>query len=135
MHSKKKREDARKNWDSFVGLKLLREMKKHCIEHDSWSSFTRLRRAAEGREANVADLRNLDLLWTKVVRRLHERVYENEEARGTPLEQLEALMSKDPKLAQDSLLRMDLLRAQTSWKRSLCHNLTREAGFHPTWSI
>ena len=96
--------------EANVGLKLLRDMKKHCIDHDSWSSFTRLRRASEGREANVADLRNLDLLWTKVVRRLRERVYENEEARGTPLEQLEVLMSKDPKLAQDNLLREEYAR-------------------------
>lgn len=96
--------------EANVGLQLLREMKKHYIEHDSWCSFTRLQRAAEGGEANVADLRNLDLLWTKVVRRLRERVYENEEARGTPLEQFEVLMSKDPKLAQDSLLREEYAR-------------------------
>jgi len=96
--------------EANVGLNLLREMKKHCIEHDTWSSFTRLRRASEGGKANVADLRNLDLLWTKVVRRLRERVYENEEARGTALEQLEVLMSKDPKIAEDSLLREEYAR-------------------------
>jgi len=96
--------------EANVGLKLLKEIKKRCIENYSWASFTKLQKASEAGIAGVADLRTLDLLWTEVVRRLRQRVYENEEAQRTPLEQLEALMNSDPKIAKDKLLQEERAR-------------------------
>jgi len=95
---------------SNVGLKLLKDIKKRSIENYSWASFARMKRALEKVSADVVDLKQIDLLWTEVVRRLHLRVYQNEEARGTPLEQLEILMNNDPKLAKDRLLQEEHMR-------------------------
>ncbi len=96
--------------EANVGLELMRKIKKRCIDSYSWASFAKMQRASEDGIADVEDLRNLRLLWTGVVRRLSQRVYENEEARVTLLEQLEALMSRDPKIAQDRLLQEEYAR-------------------------
>ncbi len=96
--------------EANVGLELLKDIKKRCIENYSWASFARMKRALEKVSADVVDLRQIDLLWTEVVRRLHLRVYENEEARGTPLEQLEILMNNDSRLARDRLLQEEHVR-------------------------
>ena len=89
--------------EADIGLELVKKMKKRSIEHYAWASFVKTEKASEKGTENVdiADLRNLYLLWTGVVRRLNDRIYENEEYQASPLEQLEAIMRKDPKLAGD----------------------------------
>jgi hypothetical protein len=97
--------------EAHVGRELLTDMKKRSIENYSWASFAKMKRALDGEvPADVEDLRQIDLLWTEVVRRLHLRVYQNEEAQRTPLEQLEALMISDPKLAKDRALQEEHVR-------------------------
>jgi hypothetical protein len=96
--------------EANIGLELMKKVKKHCIENYCWVSFVKMQRASEDGTADVADLRNLYLLWTGVVRRLNERIYENEECRGTPLEQLEAIMRRYPKLAKDKYLLAEYMR-------------------------
>jgi hypothetical protein len=96
--------------EANVGRELVKNIKRRCVENYSWASFARMKRALKGKSADVVDLRQIDLLWTEVVRRLHLRVYQNEEARGTPLEQLEILMNNDSKLARDRLLQDERMR-------------------------
>src|SRR3989442_3173619 len=89
--------------EANIGLELMKREKKRSIDHYSWASFVELQRASESgtEDADLEDLRSLYLLWTGVVRRLNDRVYENEEYKVSPLEQLETLMRRDPKLARD----------------------------------
>ena len=89
--------------EANIGLELMKKMKKYAVEHYFWASFAKTQKAAEGITENVdkEDLKNLYFLWTGVVRRLNDRIYENEEYKASPLDQLEAMLRKDPKLASD----------------------------------
>ncbi len=89
--------------EADIGLDLMKKMKKHSVEHYFGSDFAKTHKAAEGDTEKVdrGDLRNLYFLWTGVVRRLNDRIYENEEYKASPLEQLEAILRADPKLASD----------------------------------
>jgi hypothetical protein len=95
--------------EANIGLELMREVKKRSIEHYSWASFVKMQKVAEGEteEADMEDLRSLYLLWTGVVRRLNDRVYENKEYELSPLEQLEAFIRKDPKLTSDEYVQAE----------------------------
>ena len=64
--------------EANTGLKLLKAIKQHCIEDYSWSDFSKMKRALGEEKADLADLRNLCLLWTEVVRRVRQRVYESQ---------------------------------------------------------
>lgn len=89
--------------EANIGLELMKKMKKYAVEHYFWADFAKTQKAAEGDTEKIdrEDLKNLYFLWTGVVRRLNDRIYENEEYKASPLEQLEAMLRKDPKLASD----------------------------------
>lgn len=95
--------------EANIGLELLREVKKWCIDHYSWASFVHTQKVAEGatQKADREDLRILSLLWTGVVRRLNDRVYENEDYELSPLQQLEAIIRKVPKLSSDAYVQAE----------------------------
>lgn len=96
--------------EATIGLELMRKIKRHCIASYSWSSFTRLRRADEDEATSLDCLTDLYLLWTVVVRRLSQRVYKNEEYQVSPLERLEGMIGKDPRLARDSSIQAEYTR-------------------------
>jgi len=96
--------------EATIGLELMRKIKKHCIASYSWSSFTRLQRADEDEATSLESLTDLYLLWTVVVRRLSQRVYKNEEYQVSPLERLEGMIRKDPRLARDSSIQAEYTR-------------------------
>lgn len=92
--------------EATIGLGLLNETKKHCVETYSWAHFTKMLRALDQDTAavEVEDVRTIGFMWTKVVRRLRDRIYRNPEYPGTPLEEVEAMFSNDPALANDPRL-------------------------------
>jgi hypothetical protein len=77
--------------EAHIGVALLASIKKHHVEHYSWASFAKMKKALEGAEPDVKDLRNIGVLWAEVVRRLHVRVYSNKEFESTITEQLEQI--------------------------------------------
>jgi hypothetical protein len=93
--------------EATIGLELMRKIKRHCIASYSWSSFSRLQRADEDEATSLDSLTELYLLWTVVVRRLSQRVYKNEEYQVSPLERLEGMIRKDPRLARDSSIQAE----------------------------
>ncbi len=77
--------------EAHIGAELLRTIKKHAIENYTWSCFAKMMKALEGGEPDVEDLKNISVLWAKVVRRLHLRVYDNYEFEMTITEQIDQL--------------------------------------------
>lgn len=86
--------------EATIGLELLKRLKKDSIEHYAWSSFARIHDPENG-ALDREDLKRINLLWTSVVRRLNQRIYENQEYKKTPLEQVEAILKGDSRLASD----------------------------------
>ncbi len=93
--------------EAAIGLDLLAEIKKRCIETYSWAHFARMRHALDQAttEAEVEDLRTIGTAWTIVVRRLRERIYQNPEYPQTPLEEVRALLDNNPALVNDKQLK------------------------------
>ena len=96
--------------EAAIGLELMRKIKRHCVASYSWASFTRLQRADEEEATSLESLTELYLLWTVAVRRLSQRVYQNEEYQVSPLERLESMIRKDPRLAGDSSIQAEYAR-------------------------
>ncbi len=77
--------------EAHIGVELLRTIKKHAIERYTWASFAKMKKGLESGEPDVEDLKNIEILWAEVVRRLHVRVYDNHEFEMTLSEQIEQL--------------------------------------------
>ena len=77
--------------EAYIGLEMLRTLKKHAIERYTWASFAKMKKGLECGEPDVEDLKNIEILWAEVVRRLHVRVYDNREFEMTLTEQIEQL--------------------------------------------
>jgi len=77
--------------EAFIGLELLTTLKKHAIERYTWASFAKMKKGLESGEPDIEDLKNIEVLWADVVRRLHVRVYDNREFEMTITEQIEQL--------------------------------------------
>jgi hypothetical protein len=95
--------------EATIGSELLKKLKQSAIEHDCWAEFARLQKAAAGdtEEVDREVLKHLYFLWTTVVRRLQDRIYANADYQVSPLEQLETILRKDPKLAADEHLQAE----------------------------
>jgi len=77
--------------EAYIGLEMLRTLKKHAIERYTWASFAKMKKGLESGEPDIEDLKNIEVLWADVVRRLHVRVYDNREFEMTITEQIEQL--------------------------------------------
>lgn len=85
--------------EANIGAELLKSLKKHAIQTDSWADFTRLKQILAGQQPDLEELRMLQLLWTGIVKRLHVRIYHHPEFEPTlteKIEQLEHLLSGAP---------------------------------------
>lgn len=101
--------------EAHIGVALLANIKKHHVAHYSWASFAKLKKALEGGEPDIKDLRNLGVLWAEVVRRLHVRVYSNKEFEGTlteQIEQIEKLLGAVPGRTKEEKEYKNLLQAE-----------------------
>jgi hypothetical protein len=110
--------------EAHIGLELLSTIKKHAIERYTWASFAKMKKGLESGEPDVEDLKNIDILWGEVVRRLHVRVYDNQEFAMTiteQIEQLEKLMSTtsartEQEKAYKTVLQAEFERLETEFK-------------------
>lgn len=101
--------------EAHIGLELLRTIKKQCVENYSWVRFAKMKKALESGEPDVEDLRNITLLWSEVVMRLHVRVYNNKEFEMTlteQIEQLEKLLSVAPARTKEEKEYKNILQAE-----------------------
>jgi hypothetical protein len=111
------------------GVALLASIKKHHVDHYSWASFAKMKKALEGAEPDVKDLRNLALLWAEVVRRLHVRVYSNKEFEGTiteHIEQIEKLLGAVPGRTEEEKECKNLLQAEYVSLKKQRDNMSEE---------
>lgn len=85
--------------EAYIGLEMLRTLKKHAIERYTWASFAKMKKGLESGEPDIEDLKSIEVIWADVVRRLHVRVYDNREFAMTISEQigqLDKLVSTTP---------------------------------------
>ena len=82
----------------MIGAELLKSIKKHTIENNSWADFARLKHVLAGQKPDREELRTLQLLWTGIVKRLHVRIYQIriEPILTERIEQLEHLVRGGP---------------------------------------
>jgi len=89
--------------EANIGLELMKSLKKDAIKNYDWGTFARIA-DPDHYLLDKEDLKRMHLLWACVVRRLNQRVYENEEFKKTPLEQVEAILRSDSRLANDPVI-------------------------------
>jgi len=109
--------------EANIGARLLGSLKKRAIEQNAWASFSGLKRALEGAEPDLEELRTIQLLWSTVVRRLHVRIYRNPEFALTlteQLEQLERLLSSVPGRPAQTAVR------DSEWSRARAGKAAKE---------
>lgn len=77
--------------EATIGAQLLETIKKRAIENNSWAMFARLKHVLEGGKPDVEALRDIQVFWSMIVRRLHVRLYHNPEFALTLTEHMEQL--------------------------------------------
>jgi hypothetical protein len=85
--------------EASIGAELLKSLKKHAIETNSWADFAHLKQILAGQQPDLEELRTLELLWTGIVKRLHVRIYHNLEFEPTLTEKIghvEGLLRSTP---------------------------------------
>lgn len=80
--------------EASIGAVLLKSLKKHAIETNSWVDFARVKQILVGQQPpDLEELRTLQLLWAGIVKRLHVRIYHNPEFEPTLTEKIEHVES------------------------------------------
>jgi hypothetical protein len=74
--------------EANIGTQILKTLKKQAIEQNSWLAFTHLKDALAWKEQDVEVIKNIQLLWGTVIRRLHARLYHCPEFEPTLTEQM-----------------------------------------------
>jgi len=92
--------------EANIGLELLKRLKKDAIKNYAWANFTRIS-DPDHHVLDKGDLKRIHLLWACIVHRLNQRIYENEECKKTPLEQVEAILRNDSRLANDPAIQQE----------------------------
>lgn len=77
--------------EADIGAQLVKTIKKHCVEHNTWDDFVRMKDALAWKVRDVADIQSIQAIWGVLVRRLHVRVYQNPEFQPTLTEHIEHL--------------------------------------------
>ena len=77
--------------EAHIGVDIQKTIKKHAIERYTWASYSKMKKGLESGEPDIEDLKNIEILWAEVVRRLHVRIYDNPEFEMTITEQYEQL--------------------------------------------
>ena len=101
--------------EAHIGVDMLRTIKKHAIERYTWASFAKMKKGLESGEPDIEDLKNIEILWAEIVRRLHVRVYDNPEFEMTiteQVEQLEKLVSIAPVRTEEEKAYKAVLQAE-----------------------
>ncbi len=101
--------------EAHIGVEMLRTIKKHAIERYTWASFAKMKKGLESGEPDIEDLKNIEILWAEIVRRLHVRIYDNPEFEMTiteQVEQLEKLVSIAPVRTEEEKAYKAVLQAE-----------------------
>jgi hypothetical protein len=77
--------------EANIGAQLLKTLKKQAIAQNSWLDLIHLKNTLAWKEQDVEVIRNIQLLWGTVIRRLHVRLYHCPEFEPTLTEQIEHL--------------------------------------------
>lgn len=94
--------------EANIGVELLKRLKKDAIKHYTWASLARIS-DPDHHVLDKEDLKRINLLWACVVHRLNQRIYENEECKKTPLEQVEAILRSDSRLASNPAIQQEYI--------------------------
>lgn len=119
--------------EAHIGLEMLKTIKKHAIERYTWSSYAKLKKGLECGEPDIEDLKNIEILWAEVVRRLHVRVYENPEFAMTiteQYEQLEKLVSITPARTEEEKAYRAVLQVEHERLKSEIQAMSEEQKEH-----
>jgi hypothetical protein len=113
--------------EANIGLELLNRLKKDAIKDYAWAKFARIA-DPDHHILDKEDLKHIHLLWACIVRRLNQRIYENEECKKTPLEQVEAILRNDSRLANDPVIQQEYTTLKE--KKKTAQNETPEERKH-----
>ncbi len=119
--------------EAHIGIEILRTIKKHAIERYTWASFAKMKKGLESGEPDIEDLKNIEILWAEVVRRLHVRIYDNPEFEMTITEQdeqLEKLVSVTPVRTEEEKAYKIVLQAEYERLKTEIHNMSEEKKEH-----
>ncbi len=119
--------------EAHIGRELLRTIKKHAIEQYTWASFAKMKKGLESGEPDVEDLKNIEILWAEVVKRLHVRVYDNHEFEMTlseQIEQLEKLICTTSERTQEEKAYKAVLQAEHERLRAARSAMSEEEKEH-----
>lgn len=115
--------------EAHIGIEMLKTIKKHAIERYTWASYAKMKKGLESGEPDIEDLKNIEILWSEVVRRLHVRVYDNPEFEMTiteQFEQLEKLVSIAPIRTEEEKAYKAVLEAEYERLKTEIHNMSEE---------
>jgi len=110
-----------------LGVQVLESLKKHAIDTYSWAGFSKLNKALRGEKSeDVEDLRSVCTLWAQVVRRLHVRIYHNEEFKSTLTEQIEQVQKLLSAAAREGEAYRPMLEAEYARLSRALNSLSEE---------
>lgn len=115
--------------EAHRGIELLSTIKKRAVEKYTWAKFARLKKVLEDGETDIEDLRIIVLLWAEVTRRLHVRVYNNQEFEATiteQIEQLEKLVGGAPSGTEEEKEYKTMLQAEYQRLKNVRNNMGDE---------
>ena len=115
--------------EAHIGVEMLGTIKKHAIERYTWTSYAKMKKGLESGEPDIEDLKNLEILWAEVVRRLHVRIYENPEFEMTiteQFEQLEKLVSIAPARTEEEKAYKSVLQAEYERLKTEIHSMSEQ---------
>jgi hypothetical protein len=113
------------------GVQLLRDLKKHSIATYSWAGFSKMNKALKGEKpVDVEDLRTVCALWAQVVRRLHVRIYHNEEFESTLTEQIEQVQKLLSAAAREGEEHKRILEVEYARLKRVLNTMSEEEKAH-----
>jgi hypothetical protein len=115
--------------EAHIGVEMLKTIKKHAIERYTWASFAKMKKGLESGEPDIEDLKNIEILWAEVVRRLHVRIYDNPEFEMTiteQCEQIEKLVSIAPARTEEEKAYKTVLQAEYDRLKTEINNMSEE---------
>ena len=119
--------------EAHIGVEMLKTIKKHAIETYTWASFAKMKKGLESGELDIDDLKNIEILWAEVVRRLHVRIYENTAFEMTiteQFEQIEKLVSITPTRTEEEKVYKAVLQAEHERLKTEIHSMSEEQKEH-----
>jgi hypothetical protein len=119
--------------EAHIGVEMLKTIKKHAIESYTWARYAKLKKGLESGEPEIEDLKNIEILWAEVVRRLHVRIYDNPEFEMTiteHYEQLEKMVTIAPARTEEEKAYKAVLQAEYERLKTQITTMSEEKKEH-----